>query len=82
MARKKSMRDLTVEQQLARGPLDLPFLMLVVMLVGIGLIVMFSASYAAAYYDEKISSPLFYIQRQAIYAAAGLGIMYIVSRTK
>ena len=33
MARKKSMRDLTVEQQLARGPLDLPFLMLVVMLV-------------------------------------------------
>ena len=80
MARKKSTRDLTVEQQLARGPLDLPFLMLVVMLVGIGLIVMFSASYAAAYYDEKISSPLFYIQRQAIYAAAGLGIMYAVSR--
>ena len=80
MARKKSMRDLTVEQQLARGPLDLPFLMLVVMLVGIGLIIMFSASYAAAYYDEKISSPLFYIQRQAIYAAAGLGIMYAVSR--
>ena len=74
------MRDLTVEQQLARGPLDLPFLMLVVMLVGIGLIIMFSASYAAAYYDEKISSPLFYIQRQAIYAAAGLGIMYAVSR--
>jgi len=80
VARKKSTRDLTVEQQLARGPLDLPFLMLVVMLVGIGLIVMFSASYAAAYYDEKISSPLFYIQRQAIYAAAGLGIMYAVSR--
>lgn len=80
MARKKSTRDLTVEQQLARGPLDLPFLMLVVMLVVIGLIVMFSASYAAAYYDEKISSPLFYIQRQAIYAAAGLGIMYAVSK--
>ena len=80
MARKKSTRDLTVEQQLARGPLDLPFLMLVVMLVGIGLIVMFSASYAAAYYDEKISSPLFYIQRQAFFAVAGLGIMYVVSR--
>jgi len=77
---RKANRDLTVEEQLARGPVDLPFLMLVVMLVGIGLIVMFSASYAAAYYDEKISSPLFYIQRQAIYAAAGLGIMYAVSR--
>lgn len=77
---RKPMRDLTVEQQLARGPMDLPFLMLVVMLVGIGLIVVFSASYAAAYYDEKISSPLFYVQRQAIFAAFGLLVMYVVSR--
>ena len=49
---RKPMRDLTVEQQLARGPMDLPFLMLVVMLVGIGLIVVFSASYAAALSDR------------------------------
>ena len=80
MMARKPMRDLTVEQQLARGPMDLPFLMLVVMLVGIGLIVVFSASYAAAYYDEKISSPLFYVQRQAIFAALGLFVMYVVSR--
>ena len=37
MARKPK-RDLTVEEQLARGPLDLPFLMLVLLLLGIGLI--------------------------------------------
>lgn len=79
MARKPT-RDLTVEQQLARGPMDLPFLMLVVMLVGIGLIVVFSASYAAAYYDEDISSPLFYIQRQAVFAGLGLAVMYAVSK--
>ena len=77
---RKPMRDLTVEQQLARGPMDLPFLMLVVMLVGVGLIVVFSASYAAAYYDEKISSPLFYVQRQAIFAVLGLTVMYVVSK--
>ena len=77
---RKPMRDLTVEQQLARGPMDLPFLMLVVMLVGIGLIVVFSASYAAAYYDDKISSPLYYIQRQAIFACLGLAVMYGVSK--
>ena len=77
---RKPLRDLTVEQQLARGPMDLPFLMLVVMLVGIGLIVVFSASYAAAYYDDKISSPLFYVQRQAIFAGLGLAVMYGVSR--
>ena len=79
MARKPT-RDLTVEQQLARGPMDLPFLMLVVMLVGIGQIVVFSATYAAAYYDEDISSPLFYIQRQAVFACLGLAVMYAVSR--
>ena len=77
---RKPSRDLTMEEQLARGPLDLPFLMLVVMLVGIGLIVMFSASYAAAYYDEKISSPIYYIQRQAAFAVMGLAVMYFVSR--
>ena len=49
MARKPK-RDLTVEEQLARGPMDLPFLMLVMILLGIGLIMMFSASYATAYY--------------------------------
>ena len=33
--------------------MDLPFLMLVLMLVGIGLIMMFSASFASAYYDSS-----------------------------
>ena len=37
MARKPK-RDLTVEEQLARGPLDLPFLMLVLLLLGICLL--------------------------------------------
>ena len=39
MARKPK-RDLTVEEQLARGPLDLPFLMLTMLLLGVGLIMM------------------------------------------
>ena len=33
-------------RELARGPIDLPFLMMVLMLVWIGLIMMFSASFA------------------------------------
>ena len=40
----KPKRDLTVEEQLARGPLDLPFLMLVLLLTGIGLIMVFSTT--------------------------------------
>ena len=77
---KKPRRDLTVEEQLARGPMDLPFLMLTLLLLGVGLIMMFSASYATAYYDPEVSSPLFYVIRQGIFAAAGVLIMYFVSK--
>ena len=35
---------LTMEEQLSRGPMDLPFLMLVVLLTGIGVIMMFGPS--------------------------------------
>lgn len=76
--RKKPRRDLTVEEQLARGPMDLPFLMLVVLLLGIGLIMMFSASYASAYY--KNGDPTVYISRQAMFGLLGLCGMYVVSR--
>ena len=70
MARKPK-RDLTVDEQLARGPMDLPFLMLVLLLLGIGLIMMFSASYATAYYND--GDPLIYITRQAMFAGVGGG---------
>ena len=80
---RKAKRDLTMEEQLARGPMDLPFLMLVLMLVGIGLIMTFSASFASAYYDSSQNvqnNPMFYIRKQAGFAAAGLAGMYIISR--
>ncbi len=76
---RKAPRDYTMAEQLARGPLDLPFLMLTMMLLGIGLVMMFSASYAVAYYDPQVSSPYFYIKRQASFAVGGVIIMMIVS---
>ena len=76
---RKAPRDYTMAEQLARGPLDLPFLMLTMMLLGIGLVMMFSASYAVAYYDPQVSSPYFYIKRQASFAVGGIIIMMIVS---
>lgn len=82
MARKPK-RDMTMEQQLAAGPVDLPFLMLALMLVGIGLIMVFSASYATAYYDSSASvqnNPLYYIKRQSLFAVIGLIAMYLVSK--
>ena len=80
---RKAKRDLTVDEQLARGPLDLPFLMLVLFLLGIGLVMLFSASYYTAFRDSKppvSNNPYYYIIRQAAFAAAGLGGMYAASR--
>ena len=81
MARKLK-RDLTVEEQLARGPMDLPFLMLVLMLTGIGVVMVFSASYASALYDSSVAGndPTYYFVRQALFAAAGIAIMYVMSK--
>ena len=80
---RKAKRDLTMEEQLARGPLDLPFLMLVLLLLGIGLVMLFSASYYTAYRDSKppvSNNPYYYIIRQALFAGAGVVVMYIISR--
>ena len=61
-----------------RGLLDLPFLVLVVLLVTIGVIMVFSSSYARAYFKEGNST--YYFARQAIFAGLGIGVMLFVSR--
>lgn len=73
-------RDLTMEQQLSRGPLDLPFLMLVVMLTVIGVVMVFSASYATAINEGWRDGAAHYFIRQAIFGGLGLVVMYITSK--
>lgn len=67
----------SVKEDSKRGSLDYPFLILVIVLMGIGLIMLFSASYATAYYENKPST--YYFMRQGVFAIAGLAIMFIVS---
>lgn len=74
----KLKRDLTMEQQLTRGPMDLPFLMLVVLLTGIGVIMVLSASYATAMGEGRDAT--YYFLRQAAFAGAGFVLMYIASK--
>lgn len=61
-----------------RGLLDLPFLALTVLLVIIGVVMMFSSSYARAYAEEGKAT--YYFARQAIFAVLGIGGMLFVSR--
>ena len=82
---RKAKRDLTIEQQLARGPIDLPFLALVLLLTAVGLIMLLSASYASAYYNVDPSvdtggNPYYYFIRQLIFAVAGIVAMFVLSR--
>ena len=80
---RKAKRDLPIEKQLARGPVDLPFLALVVLLTLIGLIMLLSASYASAYYDTEgltKNDPFYYAAAQARYAVLGMVVMFVVSR--
>ena len=61
-----------------KGPVDLPFALLVVLLSGVGLVMMFSASYAWA--DRFTDTPVFYVTRQAIFMVMGIAVMMAVSR--
>jgi len=58
----------------------MPFLMLVVMLTVIGVVTVFSASYATAINEGHKDGAIHYFIRQAIFAVLGLVVMYITSK--
>ena len=65
-------------KEAARGQMDLPFLILTLLLVAVGLIMLFSASYARAYYLTGNSAR--YFTSQLVFAALGTVVMLLVSR--
>ncbi len=62
----------------AKGGFDIPFFVLVIALLTIGLIMLFSASYAYAFHHNGGS--LHYIKNQLLFAAIGLVVMFVFSR--
>lgn len=67
-------------RELARGPIDLPFFVLVVLLTVIGLIMLLSASFPPAYYETEGENPLFYFTRQGVFAIMGLAAMLLIGK--
>ena len=57
--------------------LDVPFCMLIVLLLAIGTTMMFSASYPVAFYE--IGDSYYYLKRQLLFAIVGIIIMLAVS---
>lgn len=65
----------------ARGPLDLPFLLLALLLLAIGLIMLLSASFPSAQASRGSNyDPLYYFKRQSIFAAIGAAAMLWVGK--
>ena len=66
-----------------RGRLDIPFLVLTLLLLAVGLVMLLSASYAIAYFDTVTdtgdASPMKYFTNQAIFAALGIAALLVVS---
>ena len=60
-------------RELAKGPIDLPFCLLVLLLTAIGLVMLLSASFPSAYYEDGTNNnPMYYFVRQGIFAVAGV----------
>ncbi len=59
------------------GKMDITFLSLVLILLTIGLVMLFSASYAFSY--ENYGNSYRFIARQAVFAVAGVAVMLFVS---
>jgi cell division protein FtsW len=60
------------------GMMDMPYLLLTILLVVIGLIMLFSASFARAYHETGNSASNFL--SQSVFAAGGIGVMFVFSR--
>lgn len=79
--RRAHQKEMEAEsRELARGPIDLPFFVLVMLLLGIGLVMLLSASFPSAYDETDGANPLYYFSRQAVFAVMGLAAMIFIGK--
>ena len=77
-------RNLYAKEDRHRKPMregvDIPFLLLLLLLLTVGLGMLYSASYAQSHYDTGYTQSTRYLQKQGLCALIGLGAMVITSR--
>ena len=59
---------------------DIPFLLILLLLLAVGLIMLYSASYAQSEYDTGYTDSTRYLQKQGVCALIGLAAMALLSR--
>ena len=80
MAGERDLRAKEDRRQICGANVDIPFLFLVLLLLAVGLIMLYSASYAQSEYDTGYEISTKYLQKQAVCAGIGLAAMWFFSR--
>ncbi len=62
------------------GSIDIPFLIILLLLLAVGLTMLYSASSAQSAYDTGYTATTRYLQKQGVCAVIGLGAMVLLSR--
>ena len=80
---KPHLEDRRPGISIQRGTLDFPLLALTMMLLAFGVVMVLSASFPSAYYDEQTNfDAAYYFKRQLIFAAIGVAVAFIRYRRK
>ena len=75
------LADYSEDSAIGRGSIDVPFLLLVLLLLTIGVVMVLSASFARAYYSAATKhTSTYYFTRQLFFAVTGVAIMLLASR--
>lgn len=75
---ERILSDELIAPKVKKAGVDKPFLLITLVLLLIGVIMVFSASFARGVYI--LQDPLFIFTRQLTFAISGVGIMFVVSR--
>ena len=63
-----------------KNSMDLPFFLLLLLVLAIGLVMLLSSSYFYAFYNTSGNDSLHYFKRQLFFAVTGIFIMYVISK--
>lgn len=73
-------KDSALNLLLEKGSVDIPFFLMLMTIVTIGLVMVFSASYTYSYYFRGGSMVIF--RKQVIFTAIGIVLMWLISRIR
>ena len=76
----KLFRLQDVEKEQREQMLDLPFLLLTLVITGIGLVMIYSSSFARAQFETGDSA--YYFKRQLVFSLVGIAVMLALSRVR